>query len=75
MKKRLNQGRFRLGVLGATIVVLALCSTGVLANAEDMQTAPGCGEVPMPEPSTWVGAGSLLAFCLFAGLRQKRNPS
>ena len=75
MRKNPFQSRFRLGVLSAAIVVLALCSTGVLADPEDTQMAAGCGEVPMPEPSTWVGVGTLLAGSLLASLRRKKNAS
>lgn len=73
MRKSPIQRRLHLGVLYAVIGVLALASTGVFANSEDMHNAAGCGGVPMPELSTWAGLISLLACCLYAALRQKRN--
>ncbi len=72
MRKSPIQKGLRLGILCGTIVVLALMSTGVLGNGEDMQPAPGCS-VPMPELPMWAGLFSLLAFGLFGELRRKRN--
>lgn len=69
------QRRRRLGILCALCVGLVLTSTLALGNPEDLQPDPGCGGMPMPEPATWMSLGALLAVCLFAALRQKRNIS
>lgn len=73
MQKSPIQRGLRLGVVCLAIVALALTSTGVLGNGEDMQPAPGCSTMPVPEPSMWVGLVLLLSCCLFAALRPKRN--
>lgn len=82
---RNNRGAFRFPFLaqvslGTSVEVdvdLGLLSSSNSSNDKpekdkrDKDKPPRQGGAPVPEPSTWLGLGSLLAFCLFAVFGQR----